>query len=54
MKSIIKTGLLLFTSIAMLTASCKKEDEDEGKLPNISLKTGTGYTAKDSSVAKTA
>lgn len=54
MKSIYTAGLLLLTGFSLLTASCKKEDEDEdeGKLPTIAFKTGTGYTATNATVAK--
>ncbi len=41
---------LLFVTLFALS-SCKKE-EDEGKLPNISFKSGTGYTAADATIAK--
>jgi hypothetical protein len=47
MKSILKAGLYLLTGITLLATSCKKEDEDEGKLPNIAMKTSAGYTSKD-------
>jgi hypothetical protein len=46
--------IFTFAAIIMATtflASCEK---DEGKLPNISFKTGTGYTAADATVAKKA
>jgi hypothetical protein len=54
MKSIYTAGMLLLTSLVLLTASCKKEDEDEMVLPTISFKTGAGYTAKDTTVGKNA
>ena len=38
-------ALTILTSLA----SCEK---DEGKLPNIAFKTGTGYTSADKSVGK--
>ena len=40
------SALLIFTM-----ASCKK---DEGRLPDISFKTGTGYTSADAILAKNA
>lgn len=46
--------IFTFAAIALATtflASCEK---DEGKLPNISFKTGTGYTSADATVAKNA
>jgi hypothetical protein len=44
-------AFLLLSPIVFSTTSCKKED-DAGLLPLISLKTGTGYISKDSTVAK--
>jgi hypothetical protein len=44
--------IFTFAAIALATtflASCEK---DEGKLPNISFKTGTGYTSADATVGK--
>jgi hypothetical protein len=43
--------VLLLGSFALSFNSCKKE-EDEGKLPSISFKSGSGYTNADATVAK--
>ena len=48
-----KRNLLLLITVTILSiSSCKKKEEDEGKLPNISFKTGTGYTSADATVTK--
>ena len=44
-------AILFIVQIMFTFSSCKKE-EDEGLLPLITLKTGAGYIAKDSTVAK--
>ena len=45
--------LALMSAVAVLTAvSCKKEDEDEGLLPQITLANTMGYAAHDTTVAK--
>lgn len=41
-------ALLAIVIISLFVGSCK----DAGKLPNISFKTGTGYTSADATVAK--
>jgi hypothetical protein len=50
MNFVFRAGLCLLAGITLFTASCKKNDG--ARLPNISLKTGTGYTAIDTTVAK--
>jgi len=50
MKSAFKKFVAIM-AIASIISSCEK---DEGKLPNISFKTGTGYTALDATVVKNA
>ncbi len=52
MKAIFEAGLSLLAGMALLISSCDKEEEDEGRLPNIIFKTTAGYTAKDTTVAK--
>lgn len=47
MKKLILYTITHFLAISLL--SCEK---DEGKLPQISFKTGSGYTATDATVAK--
>lgn len=50
----MKKVLYFMLSVAILSfvTSCKKEeDEDEGKLPNISFKTGAAYISKDTALA---
>jgi hypothetical protein len=47
MKSLFQS-VVLASVIAFSLSSCEK---DEGKLPDISLKTGTGYTSTDATVA---
>jgi len=44
--------LILAGLLAVSFVSCKKEDEDEGILPQISFITGASYTAKDTTVGK--
>jgi len=53
MKKLLKSAvyLLAFSTSIALFSSCEKE-EDEGKLPTISFKTESGYTATDTKVAK--
>jgi hypothetical protein len=51
MKKIFSIAAVLFT-ITFFSA-CDK-DKDAGTLPNISFKTGTGYTSADATVAKKA
>lgn len=48
MKKIYLIGLFVFFAAAV--SSCK--DEDEGKLPNISFKSGGGYTSADKTVSQ--
>jgi hypothetical protein len=48
MKTFVKSFLLL--SIIAILASCEK---DEGKLPNISFKTGGAYLSADATLAGT-
>lgn len=40
---------MLISAVILSQSSCKK-DKDEGKLPNISFKTGAGYTSADATV----
>lgn len=42
-----KLNLLLIVLLAMISFSSCEKDEDEGKLPNISLKTTAGYVSAD-------
>ncbi|MBS1771386.1 MAG: hypothetical protein JST82_00910 [Bacteroidetes bacterium] len=51
MKNLFKIACVALCASTLVLNSCKKE-EDEGKLPNISFKTGTGYTSADATVAK--
>jgi hypothetical protein len=44
----ISFAILAFITFSILLSSCKK---DEGKLPTISFKTGTGYTSASGNVA---
>jgi hypothetical protein len=48
MKTIKVIAALVLTVSALTFSSCKK---DEGKLPNIAFKTGTGYTSANITVA---
>ena len=49
------TAVALSFAFAVSINSCKKkEEEDAGKLPNIALTTGTGYTSADATVGKSA
>lgn len=51
MKKLLYSALLLTLFSATLCA-CKKdkEEEDEGLLPQISFKTGSGYTSQDATM----
>ena len=52
MSKMTKAALfMLLISSVFIFNSCSK-DEDEGKLPAISFKTGTGYTTADAAIAK--
>lgn len=53
MKKLINATYALFV-IAILTFTLSSCEKDAGKLPNISFKTGTGYTSADATVAKSA
>lgn len=46
-----KFSFYAFIALSLLTASCKKE-EDEGKVPNISFKVASGYVSSDISLTK--
>ncbi|MBI1306720.1 MAG: hypothetical protein GC181_08910 [Bacteroidetes bacterium] len=48
MKNIYKVALLI--ALTTLVYSCK--EEDEGKLPEIEFKTGSGYISSDQTLAK--
>lgn len=52
MKKILNAASALLLSAALFTSlqSCNKEDE--GTLPNISFKSGTGYLSSDTTVKK--